>query len=76
MLDCHLKGLQRARANQQKVPFDVQSHIFVHWYVGEGMEEGEFAEARDGLNTDDAGKDLDIVEKSEVFRARTSHIRL
>lgn len=22
---------------------------FVHWYVGEGMEEGEFAEARDNL---------------------------
>ena len=22
---------------------------FVHWYVGEGMEEGEFAEARDNM---------------------------
>lgn len=22
---------------------------FVHWYVGEGMEEGEFTEARDDL---------------------------
>ena len=22
---------------------------FVHWYVGEGMEEGEFAEARDDM---------------------------
>ncbi|XP_043707528.1 tubulin alpha-1 chain-like [Telopea speciosissima] len=22
---------------------------FVHWYVGEGMEEGEFSEAREGL---------------------------
>jgi len=22
---------------------------FVHWYVGEGMEEGEFSEARDDL---------------------------
>ena len=21
---------------------------FVHWYVGEGMEEGEFSEAREG----------------------------
>lgn len=24
---------------------------FVHWYVGEGMEEGEFAEARENLAT-------------------------
>jgi tubulin alpha len=44
---------------------------FVHWYVGEGMEEGEFAEAREDIgflekdyldvlqeqNTDDAGGD-------------------
>jgi len=22
---------------------------FIHWYVGEGMEEGEFAEAREDL---------------------------
>ena len=24
---------------------------FVHWFVGEGMEEGEFSEARDNLAT-------------------------
>lgn len=23
---------------------------FVHWYVGEGMEEGEFAEAREDIH--------------------------
>ena len=30
--------------------FDLYAkHAFVHWYVGEGMEEGEFAEARGDL---------------------------
>ncbi len=24
-------------------------HAFVHWYVGEGMEEGEYSETRKGM---------------------------
>ena len=33
----------------RKYDYLYSQRAFVHWYVGEGMEEGEFAEAREDL---------------------------
>ena len=57
---------RRDRVRRQRVPFPPRQYLrwpalglvyakraFVHWYVGEGMKEGEFSEAREGRDEKD-----------------------
>jgi len=45
-------AMKRVFVDRISKKFDVMyaERAFVHWYVGEGMEEGEFAEAREDLS--------------------------
>ncbi|KAL3282626.1 hypothetical protein HHI36_005801 [Cryptolaemus montrouzieri] len=41
---------------------------FVHWYIGEGLEEGEFGEARDNLAA--LGKDYEEVSADNMTKTK------